>query len=88
MTSGVKSRIVGTVGLGLAAHHMTFDDKLHLPEQSGPGAYFEIAGGYELNLGKLLLGIGLRLIDENGQRVQIQSITSGGLELGAGFSDW
>jgi len=88
MTSGAKSRIVGTVGLGAAVQHITYEPKLMQTDATGVGSYFEIAGGYELSLGKVLLGVGLRLLAENGSKVNISSITSAGLEIGAGYADW
>jgi hypothetical protein len=88
MTSGAKARIVGTVGIGAAVQHISYDDGLNGKDATGAGSYFELAAGYELSIGRLLLGVGLRLLAENAQKVGIESATSGGLDVGIGFADW
>jgi hypothetical protein len=93
MTSGAKGRLVGTVGFGPAVHSMSYDNVLLGPNgapsnTSGVGSYFELAGSYELNLGHLLLGAGLRLLSENADKVGMKNVNSLGLDLQIGYSQW
>jgi hypothetical protein len=95
MTNGSKGRFVATVGLGASVHEVKYDDSLQqavkgLQNQTAAGSFFQISGGYELNLGHFLLdaGIGLTAETADEQKVGIKNTGSIGLEIRVGYGAW
>jgi hypothetical protein len=93
MTSGRKSRLVGTIGLGAAVHSVSYDAALTTfskKDVSAVGSYLSLAAGYELNLGHFLVDAGLDLtgetLDEN--KTGIKNAASLALDLRIGYGQW
>jgi hypothetical protein len=92
VSSGKKSRFVGTVGIGAAIHDIKYDDALKTgrTNQTAPGSFLQIGGGYELNLGHFLVDAGLNLTAETAdeQKVGVKNMGHVGLELRVGYGQW
>ena len=91
MSNGRKGRFVGTVGLGATVHQVKYDAGLaNGKSETAPGTFFQITGGYELNLGHFLLGAGIGLTTEtaNEDKVGIKNAGSVGLEIRVGYGLW
>jgi hypothetical protein len=93
MSSGKKSRFVGTVGIGAAIHDIKYDDALkdsNRTNQTAPGSFLQIGGSYELNLGHFLVDAGLNLTAETAdeQKVGVKNKGHIGLELRVGYGQW
>jgi hypothetical protein len=91
MSNGRKGRFVATVGLGATVHQITYDAALaNGRSDTAAGTFFQITGGYELNLGHFLVGAGLGLTTEtaNEEKLRIKNAGSVGLELRVGYGQW
>jgi hypothetical protein len=94
MTSGRKSRFVGTIGLGAAVHSLVLDDALKRngeKDVSSVGSYIQLVGAYELNLGHFLVDGGLRLVGESADETKtggLKNAASLGIELRIGYGQW
>jgi hypothetical protein len=95
MSSGRKSRVVATVGVGASVHDIKYDAALKatMParaDQTAPGSFFQIGGSYELNLGHFLFDAGLNFTAENAdeQKVGVKNMASVGLEIRVGYGQW
>jgi hypothetical protein len=96
MTSGRNGRFVGTVGLGAAVHSVTYPANFReqLPDLkdqvTAAGTFFQLSGGYELNLGHFLLDAGLIFNGDatDEQKLGIKNAGSVGLEIRVGYGQW
>jgi hypothetical protein len=91
MSNGRKGRFVGTVGLGATVHQVKYDASLiNGKSDTAAGTFFQLVGGYELNLGHFLLGAGIGLTTETADETKLGFKNAGsvGLELRVGYGQW
>jgi hypothetical protein len=93
MSNGRKGRFFGNVGLGAAVHTIQYDKALESAARSnetGAGSFFQLGGGYELNLGHFLFDTALQITAENADQKKIgfKNAASAGLELRVGYGLW
>jgi hypothetical protein len=93
MSNGRKGRFFGAVGLGATVHTIKYDKDLvstNRSNQTAPGTFIQLSGGYEMNLGHFLFAAALSLTAENADEKQIgiKNAASGGLELRVGYGQW
>ncbi|MET0594048.1 MAG: hypothetical protein ABW133_15215 [Polyangiaceae bacterium] len=95
MSNGRKGRFFGAVGIGATVHNIKYDKALESTnpqrsDQTAAGTFFQLGGGYEMNLGHFLFAAALSLTAENAdeQKIGFKNAASGGLELRVGYGQW
>jgi tetratricopeptide (TPR) repeat protein len=96
MSNGRKGRFFGNVGAGAAVHSIKYDKALESSsnpvrsDQTAPGTFFQLGGGYELNLGHFLAAAALQLTAEAiaEQQIGFKNAASAALELRVGYGQW